>query len=171
VEQILSLRSLPNSRSCPGFCYKNPGENPTLAGLIREPGACVILRGAIRTEHLFNSPTCYKVHRRDTVDNRELQALNHARSCQQCWIPKEHICVSLNGSSSRSSREDTNLVVGRLAGVFISNGIADVALFGLEDFFDFSFAVGDVVMRTADGSIFDEIAGLSEPTIQDPAPL
>lgn len=63
---------------------------------------------------------------------------------------------------NRQSGENSNLVVGRLARIFVSNGITDGALSGLEDFFDLSFTVGDVVVRTADGSVFNEVSGLSE---------
>jgi hypothetical protein len=112
-----------------------------------------------------------QIYRRDALDNGELRSLNHAhaQSCQQCWTPKEH-----NGSiptkAGVANGENANLIVRRLSGVLISNGITGDALFGLEDFFDFPFAVGDVVVRTPDGSVFDEVAGLSERTIQNPAP-
>lgn len=71
---------------------------------------------------------------------------------------------------NRQSGENSNLVIGRLARIFVSNGITDGALSGLEDFFDLSFTVGDVVVRTADGSVFNEVPGLGERKIQEPAP-
>ena len=58
--------------------------------------------------------------------------------------------------------KDPYLVVGGLSGVFVSNRVPDAAIFGLEDFLDFSFTVDDVIVCTADGSVFDEITGLKE---------
>lgn len=58
--------------------------------------------------------------------------------------------------------KNPNLVFGGLAGVSISNSIADAAIFGFDDILDFSFAVSNIIACTTDGSIFDEVADLKE---------
>jgi len=58
--------------------------------------------------------------------------------------------------------ESPNLVFGGLIRVVIFNRVADTPVFSLEDLLDLSFAVKDIVVRTADGSVFDDITDLGE---------
>ena len=55
-----------------------------------------------------------------------------------------------------------NLIFCDPSRVIISNRIADAPVFGLEDLLDFSFAMGDVVLCTADGSVLDDVTDLEE---------
>lgn len=68
--------------------------------------------------------------------------------------------IHLNGGASHRSKKYSNLVSGGLARVVVSNIIADDAVFTLNDLLDFTFA--DVAAHTADGPVFDKVAGLRD---------